>query len=53
VNRENLTALLRFLEAGEARVVISKAYPLDDAVSAVAHMLEHHPGGKIAITAGD
>ena len=50
-NRENLTALLRFLESGEVRVVIDKSYPLDQAARAVTHMLEHHAGGKIAITA--
>jgi len=51
VNRENLNALLRFLEPGKVRVVIDKTYPLDHAASAVAHMLEHHASGKIAITA--
>ena len=50
VNRENLTALLRLLEPGEVRVVIDKTYPLDQAASAVAQMLEHHASGKIAIT---
>jgi NADPH:quinone reductase-like Zn-dependent oxidoreductase len=51
MNRENLTALLRLLESGEVRVVIAQAYPLDQAARAVTHMLEHHPSGKIAITA--
>jgi alcohol dehydrogenase len=51
VNRENLDALLRLLESGEVRVVIDKTYPLDQAAGAVTHMLEHHPSGKIAITA--
>ena len=51
VNRENLNALLRLLEPGEVRVVIDKTYPLDQAASAVAHVLEHHASGKIAITA--
>jgi NADPH:quinone reductase-like Zn-dependent oxidoreductase len=51
VNRENLDALLRLLEPGGVRVVIDKTYPLDQAAGAVAHMLEHHPSGKIAITA--
>jgi NADPH:quinone reductase-like Zn-dependent oxidoreductase len=51
VNRENLDALLRLLESGEARVVIGKTYPLDQAANAVTHMLEHHTSGKIAITA--
>jgi NADPH:quinone reductase-like Zn-dependent oxidoreductase len=32
-------------------VVIDKAYPLDQAASAVTHMLEHHATGKIPITA--
>jgi hypothetical protein len=31
-------------------VVIAQAYPLGQAARAVAHMLEHHPSGKIAIT---
>ena len=51
VNRENLDALLRLLEPGEVRVVIDKTYPLNQAAAAVTHMLEHHPSGKIAITA--
>lgn len=50
VNRENLAALLELLESGEVKVVIAQAYPLDQAARAVAHMLQHHPGGKIAIT---
>jgi NADPH:quinone reductase-like Zn-dependent oxidoreductase len=50
VNHENLAALLQLLESGEVRVVIARTYPLDQAARAVAHMLEHHPGGKIAIT---
>jgi NADPH:quinone reductase-like Zn-dependent oxidoreductase len=32
-------------------VVIGKTYPLDQAASAVTHMLEQHASGKIAITA--
>jgi len=51
VNQENLDALLALLESGEVRVVIDKTYPLDQAADAVTHMLEHHPSGKIAITA--
>jgi NADPH:quinone reductase-like Zn-dependent oxidoreductase len=50
VNRENLDALRKLLESGEVRVVIDKTYPLDQAASAVTHMLEHHASGKIAIT---
>jgi NADPH:quinone reductase-like Zn-dependent oxidoreductase len=49
VNRENLAALRRLLESGEVRVVIAETYRLDQAAAAVTHMLEHHPGGKIAI----
>jgi NADPH:quinone reductase-like Zn-dependent oxidoreductase len=51
VNRENLDALLRLLESGEVRVIIAQTYPLDQAAGAVTHMLEHHPSGKIVITA--
>jgi NADPH:quinone reductase-like Zn-dependent oxidoreductase len=50
VNRANLNALVRLLDSGEVRVVIDKAYPLDEAASAVAHMLGHHARGKVAIT---
>jgi NADPH:quinone reductase-like Zn-dependent oxidoreductase len=50
VNRENLAALRQLIESGEVRVVIAQTYPLDQAATAVTHMLEHHPGGKIAIT---
>jgi NADPH:quinone reductase-like Zn-dependent oxidoreductase len=50
-NRENLAALRRLLESGEVRVVIARTYPLDQTAQAITHMLEHHPSGKIAITA--
>jgi NADPH:quinone reductase-like Zn-dependent oxidoreductase len=50
VNRENLDALRRLLESGDVKVVIAHAYPLGQAARAVAHMLEHHPSGKVAIT---
>ena len=44
-------ALLRLLEPGQVRVIIDKTYPLDQAANAVTQVLEHHAGGKIAITA--
>jgi NADPH:quinone reductase-like Zn-dependent oxidoreductase len=50
MNRENLAALLRLLETGQVKVVIAQTYPLDQAASAVTHMLGHHPCGKIVIT---
>jgi NADPH:quinone reductase-like Zn-dependent oxidoreductase len=50
-NRESLDALVRLLESGEVRVVVDQTYPLGQAAGAVAHMLEHHASGKIAITA--
>jgi NADPH:quinone reductase-like Zn-dependent oxidoreductase len=49
VNRENLTALVRLLETDKARVVIEQTYPFDETASAVAHVLEHHASGKVAI----
>jgi NADPH:quinone reductase-like Zn-dependent oxidoreductase len=51
MNRENLDALVRFLESGQVKVVIDKTYPLGQAADAVTHVLEHHASGKIAITA--
>jgi NADPH:quinone reductase-like Zn-dependent oxidoreductase len=50
VNRENLDALLGLLESGAVRTVIEKTYPLDEAASAVTHVLGHHAYGKIAIS---
>jgi NADPH:quinone reductase-like Zn-dependent oxidoreductase len=50
VNRENLRALVRLLESGDIRTVIEKTYPLDEAASAVTHVLGHHASGKVAIT---
>jgi NADPH:quinone reductase-like Zn-dependent oxidoreductase len=50
VNRKNLAVLRKLLESGEVRVVIDKTYPLDQAASAVTHILNHHARGKIAIT---
>jgi NADPH:quinone reductase-like Zn-dependent oxidoreductase len=49
VNRENLEALATLLESGDAKVVIDKVYPLDEAANAVAHMLGHHARGKVVI----
>ena len=46
MNRENLAAVLRFLESGQVKVVIAQTYPLGQAAEAVTHMLGHHPGGK-------
>ncbi len=50
VTRENLGALAGLLESGAVRVVIDKAYSLDCAAAAVAHMLGHHARGQVAIT---
>lgn len=50
VGRENLNSLAALLQSGDARVVISKTYPVADAAKAVAHMLGHHATGKLAIT---
>jgi NADPH:quinone reductase-like Zn-dependent oxidoreductase len=49
VNDENLHSLAELLESGDVKVVIDKVYPLDEAASAVAHMLGHHARGKVAI----
>lgn len=49
VNRENLNALVRLLETDKVRVVIEHIYPLDKTANAVAHVLEHHASGKVAI----
>jgi len=49
VNRDNLDALATLLGSGDVKVVIDKAYPLDEAAQAVAHMLGHHARGKVAI----
>jgi NADPH:quinone reductase-like Zn-dependent oxidoreductase len=49
VNRENLNALVRLLETDGVRVVIEQTYPFDETPSAVAHVMEHHACGKIAI----
>jgi len=48
-SQENLDALRTLLETGQVKVVIDKTYPLDQAASAVTHMLEHHATGKIVI----
>ncbi|WP_194916789.1 NAD(P)-dependent alcohol dehydrogenase [Catenulispora rubra] len=50
VNHENLNALVRLLESGEAKTIIERAYPLDDAAGAITRVLGHHASGKIAIT---
>ncbi|WP_436790796.1 NAD(P)-dependent alcohol dehydrogenase [Yinghuangia sp. YIM S10712] len=50
VDREHLTALATLLESGDVKVFIGATYALDDAASAVAHMLGHHARGKVVIT---
>lgn len=49
VNRENLDALVRLLETGEAKAVIEQTYPLDQTADAIGHVLQHHATGKVAI----
>ena len=49
VNRENLNALVGLLETGQVKVVIERTYPLNEAASAIAHVLEHHASGKATI----
>jgi NADPH:quinone reductase-like Zn-dependent oxidoreductase len=49
VNRENLEALAALLESGQVKVVVDEVYTLDEAASAVAHMLGHHARGKVVI----
>ena len=39
------------VDSGDVNVVIDKVYPLSQAADAVAHMLEHHARGKVAIVA--
>jgi NADPH:quinone reductase-like Zn-dependent oxidoreductase len=50
VNRENLDALVKLLEAGAVKVVIDEVYALEDAAAAVARMVGHHARGKVGIT---
>jgi NADPH:quinone reductase-like Zn-dependent oxidoreductase len=50
VNRENLEALAGLLESGDVKVIIDKAFPLERAGEAVAHMFAHHARGKVVIT---
>jgi NADPH:quinone reductase-like Zn-dependent oxidoreductase len=49
VNRDNLNALAALLASGEVKAVIDKVYPLDEAGTAVAHMLGHHARGNVVI----
>ena len=49
VTQDNLNALVRLLETGAVRVVIDRTYPFEQAASAVAHMLDHHASGQVAI----
>lgn len=47
--RDNLAEIASMIEAGNVRVVLDTTYPLDEAASAVAHMLGHHARGNIPI----
>jgi NADPH:quinone reductase-like Zn-dependent oxidoreductase len=49
VNHDNLNALAALLASGEVKAVIDKVYPLDEAGTAVAHMLGHHARGNVVI----
>lgn len=48
-DRAGLSALVELLRSGDLRVVIDRTYPIDQAASAVAHMLGYHASGKVAI----
>ena len=50
VTTDNLNALVRLLESGRLRVVIDRTYPFEATATAVAHVLDHHAGGKVAIS---
>jgi NADPH:quinone reductase-like Zn-dependent oxidoreductase len=49
VNRENLNALLGFLQTDKVTVTIERTYPFEQTAAAVTHVLEHHARGKVAI----
>lgn len=49
VSHANLNALVNLLETDEVKVIIDRTYPLDQAADAVAHVLNHHAAGKVAI----
>src|SRR5256884_3134552 len=40
MNRENLAALCRLLESGEVKVIVARAYPLDQAARSEEHTSE-------------
>ncbi|MFC3965601.1 NAD(P)-dependent alcohol dehydrogenase [Nocardia jiangsuensis] len=49
-NRENLAAVAEQLGTGEVTAIVERSYPLDEAASAVSHMLGHRARGNIVIT---
>jgi NADPH:quinone reductase-like Zn-dependent oxidoreductase len=50
-NARTSRPLASLLEAGDAKVVIDKVYPLAETAKAVAHMLGHHARGKVVVAA--
>jgi NADPH:quinone reductase-like Zn-dependent oxidoreductase len=49
VNHANLNALVHLLETNDVKVIIDRTYSLDQTAGAVAHVLNHHAAGKVAI----
>ena len=49
VSHANLNALVHLLDTDEVKVIIDRTYPLDQTAGAVAHVLNHHAAGKVAI----
>ncbi|MCC3765327.1 NAD(P)-dependent alcohol dehydrogenase [Glycomyces sp. TRM65418] len=49
VDREHLRDLGGLLASGAVATVIDRAYPLEEAGAAVAHMLGHHARGNVAV----
>lgn len=47
--RENLEALTALLESGRVRVVIDRAYPLEEAGAAVTYMASRRARGKVVL----
>ncbi|MDN5860707.1 MAG: NAD(P)-dependent alcohol dehydrogenase, partial [Pseudonocardia sp.] len=52
-NSDDLLVLRELIESGQVRPVIDRAYPLCEVSTAIRHLVEGHPRGKIVISVRD
>ena len=49
-NHEDLLAITELIEAGKVTPIVERTFPLDETAKAIAHLVDGHARGKVAIT---